>query len=191
MLSWREGHRELFVPPSRQSGEIRRQRSSSGSSPRMDQTAYAERDPAPPHCPAMAQVNTFRKRRRSARDSSIDRRSESPELTRCDYEEPRPVEQRLLSPEQAAAYLGLRSRFAVYRLVASRQLPALRLANKLRVDLRDLDAMIENAKAGGISRPIHPSGRRVPHPVPRQLAPRRGRRRRSVTVSVTVPPGSA
>jgi hypothetical protein len=31
----------------------------------------------------------------------------------------RPTERRLLSPEQAAAYLGLRSRFAVYRLVAS------------------------------------------------------------------------
>jgi len=47
------------------------------------------------------------------------------------------VGHRLLSPEQAAAYLGLRSRFAVYRLVSSGQLPALRLANKLRVDLRD------------------------------------------------------
>ncbi len=49
-------------------------------------------------------------------------------------------EQRLLSPEQAAIYLGLRSRGAVYRLVASGQLPALRLANKLQPDLRDLDA---------------------------------------------------
>jgi hypothetical protein len=36
----------------------------------------------------------------------------------------RPTERRLLSPEQAATYLGLRSRFAVYRLVASGQLPA-------------------------------------------------------------------
>jgi hypothetical protein len=35
---------------------------------------------------------------------------------------------------QCPAYLGLRSRFAVYRLVASGQLPALRLANKLRID---------------------------------------------------------
>ena len=49
-------------------------------------------------------------------------------------------ERRLLSPEQAAAYLGPRSRFVVYRLVAGGQLPALRLANKLRPNLRDLDA---------------------------------------------------
>jgi hypothetical protein len=36
--------------------------------------------------------------------------------------------------------------------------------------------MIENAKAGGIWRLPHPTGRRVPRPVPRQLAPRRVRR---------------
>jgi hypothetical protein len=53
---------------------------------------------------------------------------------RGDRSELRLTERRLLSPEQAAAYRGLRSRFAVYRLVASRQLSALRLANKLRVD---------------------------------------------------------
>lgn len=104
--------------------------------------------------------------------------------------EPRPLKQRLLSPEQAAAYLGLRSRFAIYRLVASGQLPALRLANKLRIDLQDLDSIIENAKASTILRPVHPDGPRVSRPVPRQLAPRRVRRR-PVTVPVTGPPGSA
>jgi excisionase family DNA binding protein len=98
--------------------------------------------------------------------------------------------QRLLSPVQVAAYLGLRDRFAVYRLVASGRLPALRIGNKLRVDLHDLDSMIENAKTGRTSGPMYPSGRRVSRPVPRQLAPRRARRR-AVTVSVTVPPGSA
>lgn len=104
--------------------------------------------------------------------------------------ERRPLEQRLLSPEQAAAYLGLRSRFAVYRLVASGQVPALRLANKLRVDLHDLDSMIENAKVGGTLRRVDPDGPRASRPVPRQLGPRRVRRR-PVTVAVTVRPGSA
>jgi excisionase family DNA binding protein len=63
------------------------------------------------------------------------------------------MERRLLSPEQAATYLGLRSRFAVYRLVSAGQLPALRLANKLRIDLRDLELLIEKAKADGV-RPL-------------------------------------
>ena len=99
-------------------------------------------------------------------------------------DEPRPLELRLLSPEQAARYLGLRSRFAVYRLVAGGRLPALRLANKLRLDLRDVDAMIENAKAEG----PRPAARRAGpaaalRPVPRQLAP--VRRRNLVTARVT------
>lgn len=106
-----------------------------------------------------------------------------------EHGEPRPLEQRLLSPEQAAAYLGLGSRFAVYRLVASGELLALRLANKLRVDLRDLDSMIENAKVGGMLSRVRPGGPRVSRPVPRQLAPGRVRRR-PVTVPVTAPPGN-
>lgn len=123
----------------------------------------------------MANVKAFRGSRRSTQDSSGYRRSEFPEPTPHDHEEPRSLEQRLLSPEQVAAYLGLRGRFAVYRLVASGQLPALRLANKLRIDLHDLDSMIENAKAGGMPRLIHPGGRRLSRPVPRYLAPRRVR----------------
>ena len=101
------------------------------------------------------------------------------------YDEPRPPERRLLSPEQAAAYLGLRSRFAIYRLVAGGRLRALRLSNKLRLDLRDLDSMIEEAKAegtGSVDRsPAGPASARL---VPRQLAPHR--RRRSATPRVTV-----
>lgn len=95
------------------------------------------------------------------------------------------MERRLLSPEQTAAYLGLRSRFAVYRLVSSGQLPALRLANKLRVDLRDLELLIEKAKADGV-RPSPRSvvGAAVVRTVPLSLAPRE-HRRRSVTRRVT------
>jgi len=103
-------------------------------------------------------------------------------------DEPQLLGSRLLSPEQAAVYLGLRSRFAIYRLVASGQLRALRLANKLRLDLRDLDSMIENAKAestGCVDRP--PSGPSAARLVPRQLTP--DRHRRSVTPRVTAQPG--
>ena len=99
------------------------------------------------------------------------------------------MERRLLSPEQAAAYLGLRSRFAVYRLVSSGQLPALRLANKLRVDLRDLELLIEKAKADSV-RPSPRSvlGAAVVRAVPLQLAPRE-HRRRPVTRRVTATRG--
>ena len=94
-----------------------------------------------------------------------------------DHDERRRLERRLLSPEEAAAYLGLPSRFAIYRLVASGRLRALRLANKLRLDLRDLDSMIESAKAestGSVDR--SPSGPDAARLVPRQLAPHRRRR---------------
>jgi excisionase family DNA binding protein len=99
--------------------------------------------------------------------------------------EPRLTERRLLSPEQAAAYLGLRSRFAVYRLVASGQIPALRLANKLRIDLQDLELLIEKAKtndARGTARSA--IGAAAARAVPFQLAPL-ARRRRAVTRRVT------
>jgi excisionase family DNA binding protein len=91
---------------------------------------------------------------------------------------------RLLSPEEAAAYLGLGSRFAIYRLVSSGQLRAVRLANKLRLDLRDLDGTIEQAK-GGASLDVHrPGGLHRPRIVPSQLAPLR-HRKKSVTAPVT------
>lgn len=57
-------------------------------------------------------------------------------------------------------YLGLGSRYAIYRLVSSGELPAVRLAGKVRLDVRDLDALIEARKVNasavtpqGIGRP--------------------------------------
>jgi excisionase family DNA binding protein len=137
----------------------------------------------------MDHADGFSGGRAGVRDFSERWQSGFPESPPQDHDGPRRV-QRLLSPVQVAAYLGLRDRFAVYRLVASGRLPGLRLANKLRVDLRDLDTMIENAKAGGTPRSTHPTDRRVSRPVPQRLAPRPVRRR-AVTVSVTVAPGSA
>jgi excisionase family DNA binding protein len=64
------------------------------------------------------------------------------------------IDRRLLSSKEAAAYLGLGSRFAIYRLVSRGQVPAVRLANKLRLDVRDLDAMIEAAKSDDRSRDL-------------------------------------
>lgn len=99
--------------------------------------------------------------------------------------EPPSPSRRLLSPGEAALYLGLRSRFAIYRLVASGQLQALRVANKLRLDLRDLDSFIENAKADSVPAGLRKTtGRARLAPVPRQLKPFK-RRRRSVTPRVT------
>lgn len=56
------------------------------------------------------------------------------------------VEPRLLSPDDAATYLGLGSRWAVYRLITRGELRPIRLARKLRLDRRDLDALIDAAK---------------------------------------------
>jgi len=99
--------------------------------------------------------------------------------------EPRLTERRLLSPEQAAAYLGLRSRFAVYRLVASGQIPALRLANKLRIDLQALELLIEKAKTNDARGPARSAiGAAAARAVPFQLAPL-DRHRRAVTRRVT------
>jgi excisionase family DNA binding protein len=52
------------------------------------------------------------------------------------------TETRLYSPDQAARYLGLGSRWAVYRLIANKQITAIRLAGKLRIDRDDLDRLI-------------------------------------------------
>src|SRR5262245_37119485 len=86
----------------------------------------------------------------------------------------RSVGARLVSPSDAATYLGLGSRFAIYRLVASGQLRAVRIANKLRLDLRDIDVFIDEAKEqkGGAS-DLPGVGRTRPKAVPRELASRR------------------
>ena len=82
------------------------------------------------------------------------------------------VSARLLSPAGAAAYLGLGSRWAIYRLVSNGQLPAVRLAGKLRIDRADLDRLIEAAKSQGVvSRGTDTKMRPVTPSVPRQLAP--------------------
>jgi excisionase family DNA binding protein len=91
------------------------------------------------------------------------------------------IERRLLSVDEVAVYLGLGSRFAVYRLISSGQLATVRLGRRIRVDLRDLDAMIENAKtvvpprSPALARPAAVRG------VPTRLAllKRRERSRRS------------
>lgn len=57
-----------------------------------------------------------------------------------------PLESRLLSPERAAAYLGLGSRWAIYRLIARGELPAVKLAGKLRLDRADLDHLVDAHK---------------------------------------------
>jgi excisionase family DNA binding protein len=119
---------------------------------------------------------------------------ESPEIDSSQVHRCRPngaqhaVEPRLLSPSQAATYLGLGSRFAVYRLVTAGQLPAIRLANKLRLDVEDLNAMIENAKTDGVH--TRTDAPRPPRSVPQRLAPRR-ERRWPVTVPVTASPSQS
>ena len=55
--------------------------------------------------------------------------------------------QRLLSPQEAAKYLGLGSRWAVRRLVVSGALPVVKLAGKWRLDLEDLDKLIASRKS--------------------------------------------
>ncbi len=99
------------------------------------------------------------------------------------------INARLLSPEAAAAYLGLGSRWAIYRLVASGQLPAVRLAGKLRLDRADLDRLIDTLKSqGGVSRGSDTKMSPVTLVVPRRLAPppaRRARPPRPVTTPVT------
>jgi excisionase family DNA binding protein len=45
---------------------------------------------------------------------------------------------RLLSPDAVAGYLGLGSRWSVYRLLKAGELPAVTIAGKLRIDREDL-----------------------------------------------------
>ena|SRR2546422_5733881 len=93
-----------------------------------------------------------------------------------------PLTQRLLSVHEAAVYLGLGSRYAIYRLISSGRLPAVRLGSRIRLDLRDLDAMIENAKTVAPLPAPDWVRRTAMRTVPTQLAPlERRTRRRSET----------
>jgi excisionase family DNA binding protein len=96
------------------------------------------------------------------------------------------IRTRLLSPDGAAAYLGLGSRWAIYRLVAAGSLPALKIAGKLRIDRADLDAFIDSLKSA-VPMETASSARGSLAAVPGSLAPLdqpRARRRR-VTTPVT------
>ena len=97
-------------------------------------------------------------------------------------------EGRLLSPDQAAIYLSLGSRWAVYRLISAGDLRAVRLLGKIRLDRVDLDALIERNKG------LTPRNAQVPplHLSPSTAVPARLRRlgpvaRRAAPRSVTVP----
>ena len=98
------------------------------------------------------------------------------------------IQPRLLSPEQAATYLGLRSRWAVRRLMVSGELRVVRLAGKLRFDREDLDRLIATRKsvtdeqASNLQehQPVH-APQRVTTIAPDALAPLRRRGARTVT----------
>jgi excisionase family DNA binding protein len=68
----------------------------------------------------------------------------------------------MLSPDQAASYLGLGSRWSIYRLVGSGQLPRTTIAGKLRIDRLDLDMFIERSKRAV---PLSPNTLRTAHRV--------------------------
>src|SRR5262245_44320760 len=57
------------------------------------------------------------------------------------------IQPRLFSSDQAAAYLGLGSRWAVRRLMVNGELQVVRLAGKLRFDREDLDRLIATRKS--------------------------------------------
>ena len=96
------------------------------------------------------------------------------------------VQPRLLSPDQAAAYLGLGSRWAVRRLMVNGELQVVRLAGKLRFDREDLDRLIMTRKS--VTDAGHRDERRLPHAhrrvttmAPDRLAPLRRSDAKAVT----------
>jgi excisionase family DNA binding protein len=101
------------------------------------------------------------------------------------------IEPRLLSPEQAATYLGLGSRWAVRRLMVNGELQVVRLAGKLRFDREDLDRLISARKSSPAAPACHPHELEAPPRVtavervtavaPDSLAPLRRRGARTVT----------
>jgi len=59
------------------------------------------------------------------------------------------IDQRLLSVEEAARYLG-RTKEAVQHLVAAGKLPTVRIDRRVYLDIEDLDRLIEESKQGGL-----------------------------------------
>jgi len=84
-------------------------------------------------------------------------------------------DQRLMTPTQAASYLGLGSRWSIYRLVGAGELPALKLAGKLRLDRVDLDRLIQAKKK--LVPVILPGPSQVKNGPRTRLAPLASRRR--------------
>ena len=110
----------------------------------------------------------------------------TPEPTAGESHSASPVQPRLLSPDQAAAYLGLGSRWAVRRLMVNGELQVVRLAGKLRFDREDLDRLIMTRKS--LTDAGHRDERRLPHAhrrvtttAPDQLAPLRRSAAKAVT----------
>ena len=69
-----------------------------------------------------------------------------------------PRARRLLSPDEAARYLGRGSRWAVRRLVVRDALPVVKIAGQWRLDVDDVDAIIFTLKVGA-TWGVGPSGR--------------------------------
>jgi excisionase family DNA binding protein len=61
----------------------------------------------------------------------------------------RAIQPRLLTIEQAASYLG-RSKAAVQHMVTDGKVPTVRSDRRIFIDVRDLDAWIEEHKQAGI-----------------------------------------
>jgi excisionase family DNA binding protein len=62
---------------------------------------------------------------------------------------PRFAEPRLLTVDQAASYLG-RSKASVQHMISAGRLPIVRADRRVFLDVRDLDAWIEQNKEAGI-----------------------------------------
>ena len=102
------------------------------------------------------------------------------------------IQQRLLSPDQAATYLGLGSRWAIRRLIVKGELQAVRIAGKLRLDHEDLDRFIADRKSARTADAVREAqspglrGRsRVVTRAPDALAPLSGRGARTGDTTVT------
>jgi excisionase family DNA binding protein len=63
------------------------------------------------------------------------------------------VRPRLLTVEQAAVYLG-RSKKAVEHMIANGKIPRVRFDQRVFVDVRDLEQLIEDHKMGGDEAPL-------------------------------------
>jgi excisionase family DNA binding protein len=151
--------------------------------------------------PSLPHVRLSRPRAFAFNESRAEHRWHAPCARRLDVGKPRSLKdgagaptlhrakdlaaRRLLSPDEAARYLGLGSRWAIRRLVVSGDLPLVRVAGKWRFDLADLDRLIASLKcAEANSRTRRSSRHDHPRPeatLPARLAPLAPRSHRVVT----------